>query len=56
MTVVLIGEETLKREYVKYEIRKSLQRRNAIIGVDIHRIKDFHGRTSLAGNYHAVID
>lgn len=55
VTVVLIDEETLKREYVKYEICKSLQRRNAIIGVDIHRIKDLHGRTSLAGNYHAVI-
>lgn len=55
MTVVIIGEETLNREYVKYENCKSLQRRNAIIGVDIHRIKDFHGRTSLAGNYHAVI-
>lgn len=55
VTVVLIGEETLDREYVKYEICESMKRGNAVIGVDIHRIKDFNGRTSMAGNYHSVI-
>lgn len=55
VTVVLIGEETLTRKYVKYEISESLKRGNAIIGVDIHGIKDFNGRTSMAGNYHSVI-
>lgn len=39
VTVVLIGEKTLSRPYVQYEINKSLERGNAIIGVKIHNIK-----------------
>ena len=55
VTVVLIGADTLNRPYVQYEICESLRRGNAVIGVDIHRIKDFYGRTSMVCNHHTVI-
>lgn len=47
VTVVLIGAETLNRPFVKYEICESLRKGNAIIGVYIHKIKNFEGKTSL---------
>jgi MTH538 TIR-like domain (DUF1863). len=56
VTVVLIGEETLERPYVQYEICQSLNKGNSIIGVKINNIKDM--RTQLAskkGNTHTVI-
>ncbi len=56
MTVVLIGEETLNRPFVQYEICKSLERGNALIGVKIHSIKDMRTqRTSYSGNTHSII-
>ncbi len=45
VTVVLIGSETLNRPFVKYEICKSLERGNAIIGVHIHNMKDMKTET-----------
>lgn len=53
--VVLIGADTLNRPYVQYEIRESLRRGNAVIGVDIHRIRDFNGRMSTVCNHHTII-
>lgn len=56
VTVVLIGSETLNRPFVQYEICKSLERGNAVIGVHISGIKDM--RTSTAtykGNTHTII-
>lgn len=56
VTVVLIGTETLSRPFVQYEICKSLQRGNAVIGVHINGIRDMHSlSTSLKGNVHTVI-
>ncbi|MBO4395101.1 MAG: TIR domain-containing protein [Eubacterium sp.] len=56
VTVVLIGTETLNRPYVQYEICKSLQRGNALIGVHISGIKDMRTlRTSPRGNVHTII-
>lgn len=49
VTVVLIGEETWKRRYVKYEIEKSLQRGNGILGIFIHNLADQKGKTSERG-------
>ncbi|GEK60116.1 molecular chaperone Tir [Marinococcus halophilus] len=47
VTVVLIGEETFDRPYVKYEIEQSYKKGNALIGVKIGGIKDMvTGRTS----------
>lgn len=40
VTVVLIGAKTKNRAYVKYEIQKSLDRGNGLLGIYIHNIKD----------------
>jgi len=56
VTVVLIGNETLTRDFVQYEIRKSLEKGNAIIGVKIHNISDMiTKRVSSPGSLHTVI-
>jgi len=56
VTVVLIGSQILDRPYVQYEICKSLQRGNAVIGVLIHNIRDMRtGSYSARGNTHTVI-
>lgn len=56
VTVVLIGSETLNRPFVQYEICKSSQRGNAIIGIHINEIKDMRtSMTSSKGNVHTVI-
>ena len=55
VTVVLIGE-TLEREYVQYEIMKSIDRGNAILGIHISQIKDANtGMTSKRGNVRTII-
>lgn len=49
VTVVLIGEETLDRPYVRYEIEESYRKGNAIVGVKIGKIKDLRtGLTSIS--------
>ena len=40
VTCVLIGEKTSQREYVTYEIEKSIERGNGLFGIRIHGIKD----------------
>ena len=55
VTVVLIGKETLNREFVQYEICKSLERNNGIIGVHINGIMDQWHRTSERGNVHTIV-
>jgi hypothetical protein len=50
VTVVLIGTLTYKRKYVKYEIHKSFEKGNGILGIYIHELKDHHGETSLKGS------
>lgn len=56
VTIVLIGSETLNRPFVQYEICKSLQRGNAVIGVHINGIKDMRTlMTATKGNTHTVI-
>lgn len=56
VTVVLIGRETLDRQYVQYEIRKSIEKGNAIIGVHINGIRDMRTQmTSLKGDSHTII-
>ena len=57
VTVVLIGSETLNRPFVQYEIRESIYRENAVIGVFIHSVKDMMTKsTSPKGNAHNIID
>lgn len=40
VTVVLLGEETLNRPYVRYEIEESYRKGNTIIGVKIGNVRD----------------
>jgi hypothetical protein len=49
VTVVLIGAQTSNRQYVTYEIQKSIERGNGILGVRIHLIKDQNGATDTYG-------
>lgn len=46
VTVVLVGEKTCDSRWVKYEIKKSIERGNGLIGIDISKIKDLQGKTS----------
>lgn len=56
VTVVLIGEKTLNRPFVKYEICKSINRGNGIIGVHINKVKDMlTSTTSLQGNVNSCV-
>jgi MTH538 TIR-like domain (DUF1863) len=48
-TVVLIGAETASREWVRYEIRESWKRGNAIVAVRISGIKDQDSKTDSFG-------
>ena len=50
VTAVLIGAETSSREWVKYEIEKSYERGNGLLGIYIHNIKDKDGNTDTKGN------
>jgi hypothetical protein len=43
VTVVLIGRETAGRSYVVYEIERSIDRGNGLLGVQIHAIKNLQG-------------
>lgn len=49
VTAVLIGKETSSRTYVKYEIEKSIERGNGILGVRIEKIKNEAGDTDDPG-------
>jgi Thoeris protein ThsB, TIR-like domain len=49
VTVVLIGEKTAARRWVRYELRESYKRGNGLVGVYIHGIKDQNQQTSSRG-------
>lgn len=46
VTVVLVGEKTCDSRWVKYEIEKSEEIGNGLLGIDISKIKDLNGDTS----------
>ncbi|MDO8177835.1 MAG: TIR domain-containing protein [Undibacterium sp.] len=46
VTVVLVGDQTCKSRWVKYEIEQSIARGNGLLGIDISKIKDLNGNTS----------
>jgi hypothetical protein len=50
VTVVLIGLETSSRKWVKYELQESYTKGNGLLGVTLHNIKDFNGKTDAAGS------
>ena len=43
VTVVLVGSKTCSSKWVKYEIDKSIERGNGLLGIDISKIKDLRG-------------
>lgn len=49
VTAVLIGYETWKRPWVKYEIEKSYERGNGLFGIFINEIRDKSGNTDFKG-------
>lgn len=52
VTVVLIGVDTSNRPYVKYELQKSYEKGNGMLGIYIHKLKDKDGNTSTKGSNH----
>jgi len=48
-TCILVGTETYKRRWVKYEIFKSLERNNGLIAVHINKIKGKDQKTKSNG-------
>lgn len=46
VTVVLVGAKTCSSRWVKYEIEKSIEIGNGLIGIDVSKIKDLNGKTS----------
>lgn len=49
VTVVLIGEDTASRSWVRYEIDQSIARKNGLLGIYIHHLKDQNGLTTPGG-------
>jgi hypothetical protein len=48
-TVVCIGAQTASRKYITYEIEKSIERGNKLLGVRIHHLKDRLGNADMPG-------
>ncbi len=44
VTVVLIGTHTLNRQFVKYEIDRSIARGNGLLGIHINKLEDPNNR------------
>ena len=49
VTVVCIGYKTAGRKYMNYEIEKSLEKGNGLVGIQIHHLTDHRGETDPAG-------
>ena len=41
-----MGEKTCSSRWVKYEIEKSIEIGNGLLGIDVSKIKDLQGNTS----------
>lgn len=49
VTVVLIGKETASRPYVQYEIEKSIERGNGLLGIHIYNVENQDKKTTDMG-------
>jgi hypothetical protein len=49
VTAALIGNKTANRKYVTYELERSLEQGNALIGIRIHSLADQDGKTDSEG-------
>lgn len=50
VTIVLIGAETFQRKFVDYEIERSIERGNGLLGIYISGIKDQNSKTDIQGS------
>lgn len=48
--VVLVGENTAGRKWVNYEIETAWNNNKGVVGIYIHRLKDFDGNQSSRGS------
>jgi hypothetical protein len=48
-TIVLVGEKTAGRKWIKYEIKKSWNDGKGLVGICIHNLKDQDGEQSKKG-------
>ncbi len=56
VTVVCIGQQSsVNDKYVTYEIERSLQHGNGVVGLHVHHLPDRHGRTAVRGRASARI-
>jgi hypothetical protein len=55
VTVICIGNKTAGRTYINYEIQKSLDRGNSVVGIQIHHLKDRAGNTDPPGDTPALL-
>jgi len=46
VTAVLVGADTCSSKWVQYEIVKSIERGNGLLGVDISQINDLQGKST----------
>lgn len=56
VTVVCITHGTSARKYINYEIDKSLERGNGLLGLQIHHLKDQNGNITTAGGMPSKIE
>ena len=49
VTIVLIGKYTPERKWVLFEISESISRKNGLLGIYIHNIKNRYGETDDQG-------
>jgi len=49
VAIVLIGEKTAEREWIKYEINKAWNEGKGLLGIHIHNIKDKDGNKTSKG-------
>ena len=48
-TVVLIGNETAERKWIKYEIENSWNNSKGVLGIYVHNLKDSYGKQASKG-------
>lgn len=49
VTIVLIGNQTANRPWVKHEIDQSISHKNGLLGIQIHHLKNAAAQASLPG-------
>jgi hypothetical protein len=50
VTVILIGAHTSERDWVKYEIKRSVEKGKGLLGIYIHNMKDNQQNTDFQGH------